>query len=51
VDEFKELDLGFTPDTGAPHPVLLQTEFSATLVFTPGKNPRMESLKGSDKNG
>ena len=33
MDEFKELDLGFTPDSGAPHPVLLQADYSAALVF------------------
>ena len=33
MDEFKELDLGFTPDSDVPNPVLLQTDYSAALIF------------------
>ncbi|MEO1246213.1 MAG: hypothetical protein AAFX56_11085 [Pseudomonadota bacterium] len=33
MDEFRELELPFIPDTGAPNPVLLQTDDSAALLF------------------
>lgn len=32
-EQFKEIVLPFVPDAGAPHPVLLQTDNSAALMF------------------
>ena len=33
MDNFEELEMPFIPDTGAPNPVLLQTDDSAALLF------------------
>ena len=49
MDEFKELDLGFTPDSGVPNPVLLQTDYSAALVF--GAREKLSDGKPSEVVG
>jgi hypothetical protein len=49
VDEFKELDLGFTPDSGVPNPVLLQTDYSAALIF--GAREKLSDGKSSEVVG
>lgn len=50
MEQFKEIELQFVPDTGAPNPVLLQTDSSAALLFGARERLKDGTLSQVDGN-